>query len=931
MAATLTPHSELTFMSFPLEKSKTEITADGDVIVYGKATDGIVDSDQQIVDPVWAAKAIREWLDSGANIRVQHQSQRDPAGKGIEVTNDGVGGQWVRALVVEPVAKQLVLKGVLQAFSVGIMNPNIVHDPLAVRGRINGGEFGEISLVDRPANKNCRFELVKSAANGSPTYIGKMYGIDTLEKVGPHGYEHDWVYVGGPGLPKVPSGGGESHAASAAHAPAAAAGHVADHIASGKSKPKDLSDKDLKDADAEFARRATALGKTGQVSGSHKKVKTEITRRKTAKQKSVDADLGKRDFDAGVGGGVDRDTIPAADFAGPDRTFPIVTPKDVADAWGLSGHGADPAAVRQKIKNIAQRKGPSFVARLPDSSKGGQDHMDKQSDDDLIEKGGKQCPVCDRYNKKDATECSARDCDHQFKTVEPDTAKGKGGPKDSTDTAGDDDFSHGPGENGGDAGDDGADSGDDDDDDSDDDLNKSAKKSRMACGKCSGMMKGKNKFCPNCGAPAAVQKGLVTAGRTEPTPADGVTGQHADHVPAHREPDGHAIEAFEADAKIPTDPDSMMKAAHRIASSGAPDDLGVLHDLLCPAFSHKALTSAYPFTDVQTHIDTTAWQMKALDAAASAPLEEAARATKRWQDATIIASVPAEVIAELRSEAHKSFKDANPGVASFPAPSSVTPGQFKRPYVSAGHARPSFQQEGPNTAPVPSGQISAGEFDRSNLTSGHASDSPANKSANRAYYTNAQKDNAMHAMQAMHDHISHMFPDICAMGGDAPAQTGPMDAPPVGDTVKSAAPVAAPVETLVTKAAVVTEDGALTHALTPDLVKSAVAEATSGLTDRLLKAEAALKAQKRLNKSLAGQIDTLADQANPAINPYKGMAFNPILKGVDAGRVRTPEELAAYSQLSVQQDLVDTVNNSTDPRQREAARIELMKMRGIAS
>lgn len=871
MAATLTPHSELTFMSFPLEKSKTEVTPDGDVIVYGKATDGIVDSDRQIVDPVWAAKAIKEWLDSGANIRVQHQAARDPAGKGIEVTNDGVGGQWVRALVVEPVAKQLVLKGVLQAFSVGIMNPHISHDPLAMNGRIDGGEFGEISLVDRPANKNCRFELVKSAANGSPTYIGKMYGTDTLDKVGQHGYEHDWVYVGGPGLPKVPGAKDDDHAASeaahtasAAHAPHAshtsipAGGHVADHVMSGKSKVKDLSDKELKDADTEFARRATAVGKKGQVSSSHKKVKTEIARRK------------------------------------------------------------------------ASKKGTSMETT-------------QTSEDDSIEKGGKQCPVCDRYNKKDATECAARDCDHTFKTVEPDTAKGKGGPKGGSGTD-DGDYNRGSGENGGDAGDDGADDGDsndadddDSDDDSDNDLNKSSvKKGRMACGKCSGMMKGKQKFCPNCGAPRVVQKSRTTAGRTEPTPADGVTGQHADHVPDHREPDGRAIEAFEADAKIPTDPDTMMKAAHRIAASDAPDDLGILHDLLCPAFSGKSLRAAYPHTDVQTHIDTSAWQMKALDAAASAPLAEAARATKRWQDATIIASVPAEVITELRTEAHKSFRDANPGVASFPTPSSVTPGQFKRPYISAGHARPSFQQEGPNTAPVPSSQISAHEFDRDNLTAGHASDSPANKSANRAYYTNAQRDNAQHAMRAMHDHIAHLFPDVCAMGGESEgssnATSGPMDAPPVGDTTKSVVTVQdGKIKTqLATKAAVVTEGGALTHALTPDLVKSAVAEATSGLTLRLVETEAALKAQKRLTKKLAGQIDTLADRTDPSINPYKGMAFNPVLKGTDAGRVRTPEELAAYSQLSVQRDLMDTADNSTNPWEREAARVELMKMRGIA-
>src|SRR6202034_3528133 len=35
----------------------------------------------------------------------------------------------------------------------------------------------------------------------------------------------------------------------------------------------------------------------------------------------------KRKMDPDVGGGVDRDKIPAEDFAGKDRSFPIVTPQ----------------------------------------------------------------------------------------------------------------------------------------------------------------------------------------------------------------------------------------------------------------------------------------------------------------------------------------------------------------------------------------------------------------------------------------------------------------------------------------------------------------------------------------------------------------------------------------------------------------------------
>lgn len=70
-------------------------------------------------------------------------------------------------------------------------------------------------------------------------------------------------------------------------------------------------------------------------------------------------------------GGKDRADIPAEDFAGPDKSFPIVTPASVDDAAKLIGHAADPAAVKANIIRIARRKGPAFVAALPDSWKDG--------------------------------------------------------------------------------------------------------------------------------------------------------------------------------------------------------------------------------------------------------------------------------------------------------------------------------------------------------------------------------------------------------------------------------------------------------------------------------------------------------------------------------------------------------------------------------
>ena len=52
-----------------------------------------------------------------------------PAGIGLEVNTDDSGATWVKSLIIEPVAKKLVAKGALRAYSVGIARPTIERDP----------------------------------------------------------------------------------------------------------------------------------------------------------------------------------------------------------------------------------------------------------------------------------------------------------------------------------------------------------------------------------------------------------------------------------------------------------------------------------------------------------------------------------------------------------------------------------------------------------------------------------------------------------------------------------------------------------------------------------------------------------------------------------------------------------------------------------
>lgn len=76
----------------------------------------------------------------------------------------------------------------------------------------------------------------------------------------------------------------------------------------------------------------------------------------------------RKEVDPNVGGGVDRDKLPDEDFAGPDRSFPIVEAGDVSDAASSLGRAkGDTASIKANIISIAKRKG--FEASLPDAWK----------------------------------------------------------------------------------------------------------------------------------------------------------------------------------------------------------------------------------------------------------------------------------------------------------------------------------------------------------------------------------------------------------------------------------------------------------------------------------------------------------------------------------------------------------------------------------
>jgi Zn finger protein HypA/HybF involved in hydrogenase expression len=346
-AATLTRDGELTteYFNFAIQKVEQEPDT-GDVICWGKATDGSLDSDSQIIDPAFAAKAIQEWVNDGANIRVQHNPQLYPAGVGIEANTDDTGATWVKGRIIEPVAQKLVLGGALRAYSVGIARPTIVRDAIAKGGRITGGQIVEVSLVDRPANRNCAISILKSDKNGHAVLSGEIIGDnDFIQKA-----------IGNVSTVKTKK---------------LKKSKKSDFIKGNAGSPGQVIEGDVMTATAAEKMVILEMPEDISISFTPSDLARVIAKRKSP---NVGEDTHH--------GGVDRDSLSDEDFAGAHRSFPVSSPGDVSDAASSLGRAGndnfDQDTIKNNIKRIAHRKGPDYVAQLPDSWKNEDASMRKQ-------------------------------------------------------------------------------------------------------------------------------------------------------------------------------------------------------------------------------------------------------------------------------------------------------------------------------------------------------------------------------------------------------------------------------------------------------------------------------------------------------------------------------------------------------------------------
>jgi hypothetical protein len=151
---------------------KSERDANGDLLVYGKATGPDLDLDGQICDPSWLKSAMPEWMEWG-NVREMHQ----PIAAGVGVELEAIGEDWwLKSKCIDPgTADEDRLRGA-QGLLVGIKNPKVIKDARAPGGRIVGGTIVEVSYVDRPCNPTAKMTICKSAPAG-----GDMQPVEAPE------------------------------------------------------------------------------------------------------------------------------------------------------------------------------------------------------------------------------------------------------------------------------------------------------------------------------------------------------------------------------------------------------------------------------------------------------------------------------------------------------------------------------------------------------------------------------------------------------------------------------------------------------------------------------------------------------------------------------------------------------------------------------
>jgi phage head maturation protease len=139
------------------EIAKTEQQDDGTVKVWGYASTGAEDSDGEVITPDCMKAALPDYMAWG-NVREMHDSTK-AAGVAIEANVGDDGKTWFGAHVIDTEACKKVNAGVYKGFSIG---GKVTARDTMNKTIIKGIKLYEVSLVDRPANPEAVFTMVKA-------------------------------------------------------------------------------------------------------------------------------------------------------------------------------------------------------------------------------------------------------------------------------------------------------------------------------------------------------------------------------------------------------------------------------------------------------------------------------------------------------------------------------------------------------------------------------------------------------------------------------------------------------------------------------------------------------------------------------------------------------------------------------------------------
>ena len=706
-------------------------------VVWGPATDGMLDLDDQIVDPEWAAEKLTQWfsdLEKGgfnATIHQMHSPFLAPAGKGKNLVMED-GAAWVRAKIVEPTAVTLIDEDVYKGLSIGILDPPIFPDPHAKGGRIGrkgaGGFINEVSLVDVPANPRALFSVAKRAKVGGPIEVGGEMELIDRGRMGKANRRL---------LTKA--------FASAMSGNDALSTALHSRLVEPPKGKKTGKAKTNRDAKIPKARKALAASQWYS--------------------------LVKRDMDPNVGGGVDRDALSDSDFVFPKtRDFPVVTPGDVEDAvssWGRYKGSETFESFKKKLTALARRKGQRFVAELPEawSAKRGAKKMAKKSkadqpgDGDGRPDGASDCPVCHGSGEVKSAKC--------FKCKGKGWMKGKGkaAPKSASTTRVPISAARSAMQIARSLVTKGA-SPDAAVDDAIVDLLEATGEAHEAAHDAAGAQLADD--ASETGEHAKTAKGA----KAKPDDGDGDGNK-----PPWLKPKKGGKKKSKKGKRAKGKKTGVLGGAGGLKAKGKgrgtiPATEMRLHDLLCPAYPTKAVKSLYPLGSgkgalpVPEVIDPGYFGKQLSELTSSrrkADKGSVAAAFQAEAAATHLASLRPTTLLEMRDAAAKGFSDAYPSVKV--KPTQIEPERFHRPFLSG--ATPEASSTTRVKLPDLESQLSADDFHRPPLTTNEARPTLSGGSSvvksGRDFYTNAAKDDSASAMELLHAHIADRYPGVCPM------------------------------------------------------------------------------------------------------------------------------------------------------------------------